>query len=140
MKGEPEGTGAYDYIVPWQADVQAVLDQLRHDVFVSGRYHGGNVGASSVDAAFSEAGEGGTRSILDISRVTPEPAPFCAALWSAIELLALVGTSSPTLDDLRINRALRDDVAPGTARFVIVHEGGAPSSIVFIGRSFATSS
>src|SRR4051794_29681064 len=82
------GAEPYWYTVRDQPDAEAALQELREREFRAGRYNpvipslafpiGPNspaLGAhhSSIAAAFSAAGAAGTRSILDLGRISEEP-------------------------------------------------------------------
>ena len=81
-------------------------------------------------------GADGTRSILDISRVSDDPDYFCAAPLSHEELERYFGTQKPTEDMVRESDDLWEDLERGQARYVILYEGDDPNGIFFAGYSF----
>jgi hypothetical protein len=125
------GAHPYWYYTPYQLDLTAALQALRKQEFQSGRYNPvvsllqfpitdqtPSPGAQhfSIEAALEAADAEGTRSILDISRISDIPYPLSAdeldlellaeenieALYSAAfplastELITLFGTEQPT--------------------------------------------
>lgn len=130
------GAHPYQYVVDYREDAQAALDKLREEVFRSGQYQGANLGAKSPEEALEIAGEDGTRSILDIKRVTESPEYFCAAPVIGSELIRYFGTDKPTLAMVENCEAFWMDIERGMARYVVCHEAGLPRKILFAGYSF----
>jgi len=126
----------YDYVVPYQEDVQAALDHLRREVFERGDYYGAEHRPSSIREALEASEDTGTRSILDIERVTPEPDYCCAAPVGEDDLQRYFGTSTPTAAHVQDSEEFWEDLERGMARYVIVYDGGKPSQIFFAGYSF----
>jgi hypothetical protein len=79
------GASGWEYVVPYQEDLDAALDALRRQVFASGEYlrpsHYGDVfdlpEPASVDDLFEQEqywefmGTSGTHSIIDVASVVP---------------------------------------------------------------------
>jgi hypothetical protein len=130
------GSEPYQYVVPFQEDVQAALDELRAEVFRSGNYHGAGRGAKTPEEALEAADEAGTRSILDIARVQKEPRFCCAAPLTLEELMRYFGTENPTVAMVERCDAFWENLERGKARYVVIREDGVPSKIVFAGYSF----
>jgi hypothetical protein len=126
----------YEYVVDYQFNVKAVLEQLRQDVFASGEYHGAERKPRTPEKALEAAGEDGTRSILDILRIAPEPDYCAAAPLTPDEYQRYFGTGKPTLDAIRGCDALWEELERGMARYVLAYEGNRPTKIVFVGYSF----
>jgi hypothetical protein len=131
MGGEP-----YDYIVPYERDIQGALDKLRMRVFRDGAYNGAESRPSTPEAALQMAGADGTRSILDIRSIGEEPAFFTAAPLTPEELRRYFGTEKPTRASLRNAFDLWDDMERGMARYILLYEGDEPREIFFGGYSF----
>jgi len=129
------GAEPYYYVVEYDPDVQAALDRLRDDVFQRAAYHGSARRPKSAKEALELAGGDGTRSILDVSRIT-EPDYCCAAPLTPEELERYFGTDQPTADTVEGCDELWEDLERGMARYVIAHENGRPRRIVFVGYSF----
>lgn len=130
------GAEPYDYTVPYEPDIQSALDKLRQQVFASGEYNGADLNPPTPEAALEMAEEDGTRSILDISRISEAPDFCCAAPFSADELRRYFGTDKPTKQMLRASDDFWDDLDRGMARYVILYEGDEPKEIYFAGYSF----
>lgn len=130
------GAHPYQYAVDYQDDVQAALDQLRQEVFRSGQYHGASRGAKTPDEALEKAGEDGTRSILDIQRVTYQPGYRSATLLSREDLLRYFGTDNPTVVQVEECEVFWEEIERGMARCVVCYEAGVPRKIFFAGYSF----
>ena len=131
MGGHP-----YQYVVPYQDNVQAALDRLREDVFQRGNYYGAETRPASVKDALERAGESGTRSILDIERIAKKPALRCAAPLTPEELSRYFGDRAPTIDLVEQCDQLWEELERGMARYVLTYEDGTPASLVFVGYSF----
>ncbi|MGW6397350.1 hypothetical protein [Streptomyces sp. NPDC055134] len=71
------GASGWDYYVPYQEDLNAALQQLRHEVFEAGDYHWEPRPQSLKELWEDESvQESGTHSILDIFRVVgPDDTP-----------------------------------------------------------------
>jgi hypothetical protein len=130
------GGWPYQYIVPFQDDAQAALDALRADVFARGDYQGSTARPRSIEEAVARSGESGTRSILDIERVSPVPGSRRAAALTAAEVERYFGGTPPTVTMVEECDDLWDDLERGHARYVVAYDGGVPASLVFVGYSF----
>lgn len=140
------------YVVDHQVDVEAALRQLREREFNAGRYSPAMMfplfpiestspspgpAHSSIDEAREAAAEEGTRSILDIERVSEEP-DYCAAAPLDLELLkGIYGTDRPTLamigDEFEFLEAIEER---GQGFYFTLYEDGQPRHLVFAGYSF----
>ena len=130
------GAEPYDYTVPYEPDVQAALDKLRRRVFASKEFNGAEFDPPTPEAAFELTDADGTRSILDITRISDEPDFCCAAPLSPEELERYFGTPKPTEAMVRESDDFWEDLERGMARYVILYEGDEPSGIYFAGYSF----
>ncbi len=131
MGGEP-----YSYTVPYEPDIQTVLDKLRQSVFKSGDFNGAELKPTSPEEALEMATEEGTRSILDITRVSEVPDFCCAAPLTSEELDYYFGTDKPTKEMVRTSDEFWDGIGRGTARYVILHDEAGPKEVFFAGYSF----
>lgn len=129
------GPRRYEYIVPYEPDIQAALNKLRQRVFESSEYSGNEPDAATPQEAVDLAGAGGTRSILDITRLSNQPAIGCAAPLTPGELQGYFGTDKPTRDIVQQSEDFRADIAPGQARYVVLYDAGNPTEILFTGCS-----
>ncbi len=146
MGGHP-----YWYFVPFQADTQKALDELRAREFAAGRYHpvisflkfnepafsAQRPGAehASIDEAIAAAD--GTRSILDIARVGHRADYGVATPISPGELTSICGSKTPSHEDIESALSeLLEGIERGQCRYVIVYDGGVPNEIWFGGYSY----
>ena len=109
---------------------------MRVDVFLRGTYYGSDARPRSIKEAVARSGESGTRSILDIERVSATPASRRAAPFTAAELERYFRGAQPTVAMVEECDDLWEDLERGQARYVIVYDGGVPASLVFVGYSF----
>jgi len=130
------GAEPYEYTVPYEPDIQAALDKLRRRVFESKKFNGAELDPPTPEAAFELADADGTRSILDISRISDRPDFCCAAPFSPEELERYFGTQKPTEAIVRKSHDFWEDLERGMARYVILCEDDEPSGIYFAGYSF----
>ena len=130
------GGWPYQYIVPFQEDAQTALDALRADVFARGDYYGSETRPRNIKEAVARSGESGTRSILDIDRVSNKPDSMRAAPLSAGELARYFGGVQPTVKMVEECEALWEELERGQARYVVAYEDGVPTNLVFVGYSF----
>jgi hypothetical protein len=76
------GASGWHYFVPFDADVNRALQQLREDVFRSGKYHSpSKKRPASIEALVRMCAEDGTHSILDVTRVVSTPLPPSLNEW-----------------------------------------------------------
>lgn len=174
------GAEPYCYFIEFQPDLEAALEALRQREFAAGRYNpvvpfppediliesdaeAPGAQHESIAAAVRAAGADGTRSILDITRLSLEPiseeaAPEDFEAWiayalgtsfplSAGALDQIFGTPKPTREEIEavlLWEEMREGMADefwdgidrGSGRYVIVYEQGRPSEIFFAGYSF----
>lgn len=130
------GAEPYDYTVPYEPDIQSALDKLRRRVFESGEYDGAEFDPPTPEAAFELADADGTRSILDISRISETPDFCCAAPLTPEELDRYFGTRKPTKAMIQGAADFWEDIERGMARYVVLYEADEPTEIYFAGYSF----
>jgi hypothetical protein len=130
------GAEPYEYTVAYEPDIQAALDKLRRRVFESKEFNGAEFDPPTPEAALELTEADGTRSILDISRISDQPDFCCAASLSPEELDRYFGTAKPTEVMLRHCAEFWEDIERGMARYVIYFEGDDPKGIYFAGYSF----
>jgi hypothetical protein len=152
------GADPYFYVVDFQEDIQAALDELREREFQAGRYRpavesvdalydsptemrpGPGAQHESIEAIFEEAAEqgnpDGTASILDLWTIGDRPAVMTASGLTDSELDTYFGTDQPTVEAVNDNDEFWADIERGSGRYVIVYEDGKPSGICFAGYSF----
>jgi hypothetical protein len=136
FEGLTVGAEPYEYTVPYEPDIQAALNKLRRRVFESKEFNGAEFDPPTPEAALEMTEADGTRSILDISRISEQPDFCCAAPLSHVELERYFGTQKPTEDLVREHDDFWEDLERGMARYVILYEGDEPKGIYFAGYSF----
>jgi hypothetical protein len=146
MGGHP-----YWYFVPFDGDVAVALRSLREREFKAGRYSpvvryldfadpatarlAPGAQHRSVEDAVADAEDEGTRSILDIERISSIPDYGAAAPLDAQSLMGLYGTTEPTREMVEKLEFL-EDVERGQCVYVVIYKDGAPSEICFAGYSY----
>ncbi len=171
------GSNPYFYFTPYKKNVQAALDELREREFKAGRYDPAMCMADPPSYMFKfkfppdetspapgprhasiaeavAAGEAeGTRSILDIERITDRPGFFAACPLPPHELIALFGTVEPTRKQLetvlisadefeKLEESVRDasmqfwnQIDRGHGRYIVLYDTAEPREIFFVGYS-----
>ena len=130
------GAHPYHYLVDYDENVRAALERLRREVFERGAYHGAQKRPRTPEQALELAWETGTRSILDITRISDRPDYCCAAPLTAAEVQRHFGTATPTAGMVEACDELWESLERGKARYTVAYEGGVPRHIVFVGYSF----
>src|SRR5438445_13546701 len=70
------GAEEWQYFAPYRGGVARSLGELRQQEFRARRFHHSELPSATIDEATENAGESGTRSILDIQRITDSPADW----------------------------------------------------------------
>lgn len=112
------GSHPYFYVTPYQADLNAALQNLRQQEFRAGRYYPAVAepwdlpfpptatsiapGAQhpSIEAALEAAADSGTGSILDIQTIATTATFLAASPLAEPDLIALWGTQQPSPNQL----------------------------------------
>jgi len=153
--GEP-----YIYIVPYENDLQKVLDKLREREFKAGRYNPvvPNLAAymdgekylklapgakhTSIDAAREAAQESGTRSILDIVRIGKDPNYEVASPVESSRLDTAFGTDKPVEEELAGEKweegisTVLEEIERGMCQYFFLYKSNKPIKICFAGYSY----
>jgi hypothetical protein len=147
------GASGWEYLVPYQADLQSALNDLRRQVFDSGDYISpvtwSLTAPESVEALAQQEyywqfmGEIGTHSIIDVLNVVPyemgEQEPGTACAFTDDEYEDYFGSTRPTRADW--DRFRRDPIFDEyvaerwTGRAMVLWADDAPSEIAFWGYS-----
>jgi hypothetical protein len=140
------------YFVEYEPDIEAALRKLRQREFDAGRYNPAvdfpsfpvtpespapGAQHDSIEEAIEDADADGTRSILDMERVSEEADFNAVAPMPRETLLELFGTDRPTREMVDASDEvfeLMDERGQGV--YIIVYEGERPSGIFFAGYSF----
>jgi hypothetical protein len=148
----------YWYLVPFEEDLQQVLDALREREFRAGRYNPvmpkldfaepkfsrqyRAAQHDSIEDAIMDAGEEGTRSILDIHTLVDhaDDADFgVASPLPRAALQELYGTLRPTTKTVRSNKEFLRWAFPAQCIYFPVYDAHAdvrPAHVLFAGRAF----
>jgi hypothetical protein len=90
------GSQLWEYCVPYQPDLQKVLAELREREFKAGRFYRSELKPKDFDEAMRNADAAGTRSIIDIEKVSPKRDIFSISPAPPDKLKALFGTEKPS--------------------------------------------
>jgi hypothetical protein len=146
MGGHP-----YYYIVKYQTDIEAALQDLRQREFEAGRYNPAqpfpqfpirpdspapDAQHESIYEAVEDAAEDGTRSILDIESVSEWPEFGVASPLSEEDLERYFGTQQPTKEMVSRKLNFLASVKRGHCVYITLFESGQPSELFFGGYSF----
>ena len=145
------GAHPWFYLVDYEDDINSALQKLRHREFQAGRYnpvisfpefpirpHSPAPGAkhTSIDDAVEDSAEDGTRSILDMERVSDTPDDCAVAPLPDEGLLEFFGTTKPTRETVENSDELFESIERGQGVYIVVYTGDQPSGIFFAGYSF----
>jgi hypothetical protein len=148
MLGRP-----YWYLVPYDEEIQIALDMLREREFRAGRYNPVLPRIDFVEPGFSrqyraaqhdsiedaimDAGEEGTRSILDIHTVGARADFGIAAPLPNAAMMELYRTDRPREKAVRSNKDFLRWAAPAQCIYIVIFDDEMePVQILFAGRSF----
>lgn len=144
------GAVPYWYVVAYQPDVNAALQRLREREFRAGRYNpvmpfpprpvrpdspAPGAGHRTIGQALRAAGADGTRSILDLERVSAVPSLGAVSPLPSEILLALYGSTRPTRQMVE-QAADTEHLERGQGIYVILYRDNQPDEILFAGLSY----
>jgi hypothetical protein len=139
------------YFVAYQSDINRALQELRRREFESGRYNpvmwmppfpvdinapAPGARHASIEAAMEAADADGTRSILDMERISDTPDYGAVVPLAQDELIDLFGTDKPTHEMIEDNDDLFETLERGRGVYVIAYQDEEPSEIYFAGYSY----
>jgi hypothetical protein len=145
------GAHAYFYFVKYQPDLDEALQELRQQEFQAGRYNpvipfpnfpigprSPSPGAqhASIEDAFEDADADGTRSILDLNRISEEPDYGAVTPIADETLLELFGTTHPTRQMIEQNMDFFEEIERGQGVSIILYKDDKPDEIFFAGYSY----
>lgn len=145
------GAEPYFYFVRYQADLDRALQELRRREFRAGRYYPATTvlnfpidpsapspGArhDSIEEAFEDANACGTRSILDLDRISDEPEFGAVTPLGDGSLKTIYGTTRPTREMVEGNMDFFEDIDRGHGTSIIVWKKDRPDEILFAGYSY----
>jgi hypothetical protein len=146
MGGEP-----WFYFVPYEPEINKALQSLRRREFEAGRYNPvvmfpefpvtassprPGAGHASIAEALEASEADGTRSILDMERVSEKPGLGVVVPLAAEALAELYGTAHPTREMIEENMDFLEDIERGQGVYIVVYDGPKPSEILFAGYSY----
>jgi hypothetical protein len=144
------GADPYWYTVKYQPDIKAALHDLREQEFRAGRYNpvipfpnfpirpnspAPGARHASIAAAFRAAGADGTRSILDLERISGEPEMGAVTPLKDDELEELFGTTRPTREMVEANDELWERLDRFQGVYIVLYRDDQPDEIFFAGYS-----
>jgi hypothetical protein len=91
---------------------------------------------ASMDEAIKDADADGTRSILDMERISDDPDYGAVTPLSDDDLVDLFGTSKPTREMIESKEELFDALERGQGVYIVAYRDDKPSEIFFAGYSF----
>ena len=150
------GARFWSYFVPYREDLRAALEALREQEFRAGRFYQpsevppGVIGRllgrppskprppASIREAIkiADTNATGTRSILDMERISDALTHNAAWLVPRDELRRSLGTEQPTREQLEQCEELLDSIDRGQGICVVTFHQGRPDGIYFAGYSF----
>jgi hypothetical protein len=145
------GGSPYWYIVPHE-DPKAALKKLRTREFSAGRYHPAvqrlkfpitknspapGAQHKSIKEAVTASEPEGTRSILDIDRISDKPALLAATPLTDDQLMDCFETKKPTARDVEglARMKLFSKIPRGQAVYFPLYQGDEPTELMFAGYS-----
>ena len=142
------GASGWVYFAPYEEDLTAVLDELREDVFRSGKYFklwerypkilkGGRKPPTTIDEGLELNAESGTHSILDVVDVVDEREAGYVAPIPEDELERFFGTTRPTRDMVDTSEVfeLVEDWGRYEGAYFLLYSGDRPTEVCFVGFS-----
>ncbi len=144
------GAEPYWYVVKYEDDIDSALQSLRRREFLAGRYNpvmpfpgfplGPNppapgAGHATIAEAIAEAGADGTRSILDLERVSDELEFGVVATLADEKLIRLFGTTRPSRQVVESNHDFWDGIERGEGIYVVLYKNDKPDEFFFAGYS-----
>lgn len=130
------GAEPWQYVVPYQADIAAALEQLRESVFTSGEFRGSEEEPATIDEALENMDADGTGSILDIDHIAERPEPTGLTVLTPEQTARYFGTERPSRHDVERAGTFWEDIGRGEGVCVTLYDGDRPSALFFAGYSF----
>jgi hypothetical protein len=133
----------WEYTVPYQSDMNKVLAELRESEFKAGRFYRSELRPKTIEDAIRNADAPGTRSILDIQRVSLKPELLTISRAPAEQVRALFGTDKPSHSMVETASKKKshdfftflETYDRGQALYIVLYEGDRPVEIYIAGWS-----
>lgn len=150
------GARFWSYFVPYQEDIRGALEALREQEFRAGRFRqpasiqpgffgrmlGWSPSKPKLPTSIREAiriadtDATGTRSILDMERISDTPVSGAVSPVPQDELQRIFGTQQPTREMVEQSEELIERIDRGQGLYVITYQQGKPDGIYFAGYSY----
>ena len=139
------GAEFWAYYTRYRGDVSTTLEELRELEFEAGRYNGSDLQPATIQEARLNARFDGTRSILDMERISTSPEAGAVSPVPPDSILAIFKTDRPTRQMVERAFRIRDEEAlddfidaidRGEGRYIVLYRGGEPVEIFFCGYSY----
>lgn len=146
----------WSHYVPYQEDIRAALEALREQEFRAGRFYQ----PETVDPGFfgrimgrkpcppkppksihkaikiADTDATGTRSVLDMERISQTPSLGAVSPLPPDELERLFGTEQPTREMIEHSDEFFEQIDRGHGVYVVTYRQGKPEAIYFAGYSY----
>ena len=131
------GAEPWQYFVPFEKDISTTLRLLREREFAAGSYYFPGEKPNSIENVIAGMSASGTRSILDMLKVSELPEIFAVSPFGPDELKMILGTDEPTHDiiEARMSEIFEVMDGRGEGRYIIINEDGRPKEVFFAGYS-----
>jgi hypothetical protein len=138
------GSQLWEYCVPYQADVQKALDELRAREFKAGRFYKSEMRPKNYEEAIRNADAAGTRSIIDLDKISPTRDLEAISPVPKDKIRELFGTDKPSHAMVenaskKMTHEFQDFLETydrGEGLYIILYDGDRPVEIYFAGWSF----
>jgi hypothetical protein len=138
------GSQLWEYCVPYQASIQKALEELREREFKAGRFYRSELRPKTFEDAIRNADAAGTRSIIDIDKISatreletisPAPLGMLHVLFETDKPShAMVESASKKLS--HDFQAFLETYGRGEGLYIILYDGDRPIEIYFAGWSY----
>jgi hypothetical protein len=139
------GAEFWAYYTRYRGDVSTTLEELRELEFEAGRYNRSDLQPATIQEAKRNAKFDGTRSILDMERISASPEAGAVSPVPRDSILAIFKTDRPTRQMVERAFRIRDEEAlddfidaidRGEGRYIVLYRGDEPVEIFFCGYSY----
>lgn len=131
------GAEPWEYVVPYEADLEAALSRLREQEFRAGRFRGAEDQPASIEEALEMMDADGTASILDMLRVSDEPDFFAVTPLTPEQCRDYFGSPRPSRAQIESSGGdVFEDIERGHGVCAVVYSDDQPSEWYFAGYSF----
>lgn len=140
---EGRGCRSWFYCIPYQQDIQKALEELRDQEFKARRFYRSDLPSKTVEDAIRNADAPGTRSILDIEKVSPTRKPLSISPASPEDVRRVFGTDKPTRSIVeKVVKTPNSEFAEfletydrGEGMYIVLYDSERPIEIMIAGWS-----